>query len=146
MNKKSIQRCLSVVEPAFVPGERVEMIELVQIGKVSAKRQIATAAVVGIASGGLMTVSVRPRGYYLVLTDQRLFLIDYLNGNVGKTISAAIPRTALKPGPLRGHLLTLSMEVEIEGSEAPSRFSWGRAQTSMARRVAAALGSPVPVR
>lgn len=111
---------------------------MVQIGKVSAKRQIATSAAVAVATAGVVMVALRPRAYFLVLTDQRLILIENLRGRVGK-IMAVIPRNTIKAEPLRGHLLTLSMNVTI--GETPQRFSWGRAQTSMARRVATALTS-----
>jgi hypothetical protein len=43
----------------------------------------------------------------------------------------------LEAEPLQGHALTLSMQVDIAGTQY--RFSWGRAQAGMARKVAAAM-------
>ena len=139
MNQRAASRCAQVVAPVLAQGERIDMVEVVQIGKVSAKRQIATAAVAGIVSAGTVLVAVHPRPYYLLLTSQRLILIHNLRGTVG-TIAAVAPRQAITAEPLRGHLLTLSMNVSIGGT--PQRFSWGRLQTGMARRVAAALNAP----
>ncbi|MFE2287842.1 hypothetical protein ACFXDJ_27210 [Streptomyces sp. NPDC059443] len=143
MNQKSAQRCMEVAGPLFAPGEVAELIEVVQIGKVSAKRQLAATVAVGIASGGTVLVALKPKAYFLVLTDQRLFLIDNNNGRPGKHVVSAVPRTHISAGPLRKHFLTVSMEVRMT-APTPWRFSWGRVQSDMARRVAAALGAPGP--
>lgn len=140
MNQKTTQRCTQLVAPSLASGEQVEMVEVVQIGKVSAKKQLGIAAVAGIASGGMLMVATKPRAYFMILTNQRLFLVDNLQGSVGKKVVAAIPRTEISPGPLRTHFLTLSMEVTVQGT--PQRFSWGRVQGKTARAVANVLGAP----
>ena len=84
-------------------------------------------------------VGLKPRPYYLVLTNQRLILLGNIRGRVGKLVAAA-PRTAVSAEPLRSHILTLSMNVTIDGT--PQRFSWGRIQAGVAKRVAAALTPP----
>lgn len=136
MNQKTTSRCTQVVAPALAEGEQVEMVEAVQIGKVSAKKRVATAAVVSVATAGTVMVALKPRPFYLILTNQRLIFVENLRGRVGK-IAAAAPRATVTAEPLRGHLLTLSMNVTIDGT--PQRFSWGRAQADMAKRVATAL-------
>ncbi|MEV4614086.1 hypothetical protein AB0K43_16050 [Kitasatospora sp. NPDC049258] len=139
MNQKYAQKCLAVVAPAFAPGEQVTLVESVAIGKVPAGRQVAAAALAGVVSGGTVLVAVKPRAYYLVLTDRRMYLVDNVNGRVGRSIVSATPREKITAGPLRKHLLTLSMEVRFEGAAAPSRFSWGRVVAGSARAVAEAL-------
>lgn len=136
MNQKVISRVTQVVGPALTQGEQIQLVEAVQIGKVSAKKQIATSAIVGIATAGTVLVALRPRAYYLVLTNHRMILVDNLRGRVGK-VAAAIGLDDITAEPLRGHLLTLSMNVTLNGT--PQRFSWGRAQSGMAKTVAAAL-------
>ncbi|GAA0279741.1 hypothetical protein GCM10010302_16810 [Streptomyces polychromogenes] len=96
---------------------------------------------VGIASGGTALIALKPRAYFLVLTDQRLYLTDNNNGQVGKEVVSAVSRAQISAGPLHKHFLTLSMEVQMT-APTPWRFSWGRAQSDMARRVATALGAP----
>lgn len=136
MNQRTTSRCTQVVAPTLAEGEQVQMVEAVQIGKVSAKQQIAASAIVGVATAGTVVVALKPRPFYLVVTNQRLIFLNNLRGRVG-TIAAAAPLTAVTAEPLRPHLLTLSMNVTINST--PQRFSWGRAQASMARRVADAL-------
>lgn len=138
MNQRSTSLCTQVVAPTLTAGEQIEIVEAVQIGKVSAKKQIATSAVVGVATLGTVMVALKPRPFYLVVTNQRLIFINNLRGRVGK-IAAAVPRSAITNEPIRPHLLTLSMNVTIDGT--PQRFSWGRAQAGMARRVADTLYS-----
>ena len=145
MNQKTAQRCVDVVAPALVPGERVEMVEVLQCGRLSAKRVLAIAVVIAIVSLGTAMARVKLRGYSVVLTDQRLFLVDNFEGRVGKHVVSAIPRASMKAGPLQTHLLTVSMDVEVAGEPAPFRFSWGRVQRDVAERIAGALGSPVAV-
>jgi hypothetical protein len=136
MNQKSTVRCTEVVAPALAPDEQIEIVEAVQIGKVSAKKRAGVAAAVGIATAGMVIASVKPRPYYLILTNQRLILIANLRGRVGKIVATA-PRSLISAGPLRAGLLTIFMTVTIDGTT--QRFSWGRFQGGMARRVAEAL-------
>jgi hypothetical protein len=138
MHQRITSSCTQVVAPTLAPGEQVEMVEAVQIGKVSAKKQAAVSAAVGLATAGMVMVALRPRAYYLILTNQRLVLVANLRGRVGKIVAAA-PRDAVSAEPLHGYLLTLSMSVTIDG--IPQRFSWGRMQSGMARRVAMALAA-----
>ncbi|MFC9324217.1 hypothetical protein [Kitasatospora sp. NPDC057015] len=139
MNEKSTRTCLAVVAPALAPQERIELVDVLQIGRVSAGRRVATAALVGVASGGTVIAAVQPRAYFMVLTDRRLYLVDNNNGTVGRSIVSATPREKITAGPLRKHLLTLSMEVRFTGVAEPSRFSWGRFQSGTAQTIADAL-------
>lgn len=82
-------------------GERIELAEAVQIGKVSAKRQIATSAAVTIGTAGMVMVALKPRPFYLILTNQRLIFVENLRGGVGKIVAAA-RREAVTAEPLRG--------------------------------------------
>jgi len=136
MNQKTTSRCTQVVTPALSQDEQIEMVEAVQIGKVSVKKQAATAAAVSIATAGTVMVALKPRPFYLILTNQRLILVGNNRGRVGN-IAAAAPWSVISAEPLRAHFLTLSMNVTIDGT--PQRFSWGRIQGGMARRVATAL-------
>jgi hypothetical protein len=139
MNQRTTSRLTQVVTPTLAPGEQIEMIEGALVGKISAKKRLAVTAAVTVASAGTVMVALKPQGWYLVLTNQRLIFIENKRGIVGK-IAAAARRENVTAEPLRGHFLTLSMNVTIDGT--PQRFSWGRAQPGMARRVAAALAAP----
>jgi hypothetical protein len=135
MNEKTTQKCNRLV--TLAPGEQITLTEAVQIGKVSAKKQIATSAVVGVLTAGTVIVHLKPAAFYLVLTNQRLILIGNNRGLVG-TVALTVPLNQVTVvEPLHGHALTLSMEVDIAGTQY--RFSWGRAQAGMARKVATAM-------
>ncbi|HEX9032114.1 MAG TPA: hypothetical protein VF834_09740 [Streptosporangiaceae bacterium] len=136
MNQKQTDRCVKAVDPPVAADEKVELVEAAQLGKVSVKKQAAVSAVVAVATAGHVIVALRPRGFFVVLTDRRLVLVENNRGIVGKTV-ASVPRGKISAGPLRGHVLTMSSEVTIDG--IAHRFSWGRAQSRMARRVVAAL-------
>jgi hypothetical protein len=141
MNQKTTARCQQQVASTLAPGEQVELVEGVQIGKVSAKKQAGLAAgsiAVGVATGGTLIVALKPRAFYLVLTNKRLILIDNMRGRVGK-VAAACPRDQVSVQPLHTGLLTISTEATMAG--APYRFSWGRVQGGMARKVTDALAA-----
>jgi len=146
MNAKMVQRCKDVVAPSLMPDEQIEAVEVAQIGKVSTKKMAGAAAAgvaVGIATGGLVPlIAVKPAAFVLVVTNRRLLLIPLHAGVVGKEIAGEIPRAAISMGPLRTHLLTLSMEVVME--DVPHRFSWGRiGGMKQARGVVSALKEAV---
>jgi hypothetical protein len=136
MNQKTAAKCQQLVASSLGAGETIELTEAAQIGTVSAKKQVATQLAATIATGGALIVHLKPAAFYLVLTNQRLFLIENRRGLVGKVV-AAIPRAQISAEPLRSGALTLSMQVTIDGTV--QRFSWGRAQAGMARTVADAL-------
>ena len=142
MNQKTTAACQQLVASSLSPGETIELTEAAQIGTVSAKKQVATQLAASIATGGALIVHLKPAAFYLVLTSQRLFLIENRRGLVGKVV-AAIPRGQISAEPLHSGALTLSMQVTIDGTV--QRFSWGRAQGGMARKVADALTAlPAP--
>jgi hypothetical protein len=136
MNQKTTAQCQKLVAASLGAGETIELTEAAQIGTVSAKKQAVTTLAVGLATGGALLVHLKPAAFYLVLTSRRLFLIENRRGIVGKVV-AAIPRTQISAEPLRSGTLTLSMQVTIDGTV--QRFSWGRVQGGMARKVADAL-------
>ena len=144
MNQKIEQRCKDVVTPSLAaPLEYVCSVDVVQIGKVSARKQVIVSLVVGILTAGIVLVALRPRAYYLVLTNQRLLLLDNNRGRVGTKIVLAAPLNQVLAGPLRGGALTYKLDVAVAG--VAHRFSWGRVQGGTARRVAEALGAPARV-
>ena len=140
MNQRTTDKCAQAVASRLTPGENVETIEVAQIGKVSAKQKAAVAAAVGIVTAGTVIVSVKPRAYYLVFTSQRLFLVENNRGLVGKVV-AQCARESITAGPLKGHLLTLTADVTLDGTAY--QFNWGRLAPGQARSAMATLtGQP----
>lgn len=137
--KKITERCTRLVAPSLGPGEEIVIVGAMMIGKVSAKRQIATAVAAGVLSGGTMAAVVLPATYFAVLTNQRLILINNYKGTVGK-VHSVIDRRRLRAGPLRPGVLTFSMQLMVDGT--PHKVSFGRAYPARARQMAAVLAQP----
>ena len=69
-----------VVAGLLRDGESVVHVGAAGVGQVSVKRQTAVAATSAVLSAGMLTVVVRPKGFYLVVTEQRLLLLELTPG------------------------------------------------------------------
>ncbi|MEU1311356.1 hypothetical protein ABZ419_21040 [Streptomyces cinnamoneus] len=108
------RQTFEAVTPMLAPGERVDLITCANVGTVSVRRQVATAALVGVFSGGTMMATVRPRQMYLVLTDRRLLFFDAATttGKPGKLL-IELSRPYVAAGPARKGMLGLTLITEL---------------------------------
>jgi hypothetical protein len=118
VNEKRLRQADEAAAPHLAAGERIEICAYANIGRVSLKRRAATAAVAVAATGGLLVVSVRPRKAYLVMTSERLVFLDgdTMTGRPGKLL-LALPRSAAAVVKVRKGVLTLRMDLIVEGQE-----------------------------
>jgi hypothetical protein len=88
LNKRN-QMAMDRVASSLQADERIEMATYTNVGSVSVKRMVATAAVVAVATAGMFTAIARPRKAYAVLTSHRLIFLDgqTVSGRPGKTLS-----------------------------------------------------------
>ncbi len=116
MNDKRKQMVARLATPYLMRGERIEMTAYANIGSVSAKRAVATAAVAAVATGGMGTVFVRPRHAYLTITSQRLMFFDgeTATGRPGKLL-ATLPRQAVSIAGTKKGVLTLKVDLAVQG-------------------------------
>jgi hypothetical protein len=125
MKEKLTARLLAVATPELAHGEQVIVATTANVGSVSVKRRALTAALAGIASGGLLIVSVRPRMFYIALTNHRIlfFDMDSLSGRPTK-LAMSIPKDLVSLSePKRGPLgLTLVTMLTISGEEKGLKF------------------------
>ncbi|MEV5241161.1 hypothetical protein AB0K89_18945 [Streptomyces cinnamoneus] len=100
--------------PMLAADERVDLITCANVGTVSVRRQVATAALAGVLSGGTMMASVRPRQMYLVLTDRRLLFFDAstATGKPGRLL-IELARPYVAAGPARKGMLGLTLITEL---------------------------------
>lgn len=128
MDEKRAKWVTAVATPLLQPGEPLEMTSVAQVGSVSVARKAATAAVVGALTGGMVVASVRPRAFYLALTDQRLlfFGADRMSGRPEKKLAMQIPRAALRAGEPKRGLLTATVMIEIAGQDKGLKFVFPR--------------------
>ncbi|MEV4433673.1 hypothetical protein [Streptomyces sp. NPDC049555] len=121
------QQAYETAFPLLFPGERVELITFAAVGKVSVRRQVATAALVGIATAGFMTMAVRPRKAYIVLTDRRLLFLDgeTMSGKPGKFMME-MPRPYVSASaPKKGMFgLTMVAELSLAGADKGLRLTF----------------------
>ena len=76
LKERRRRQVLETAAPLLIQGERIELTTTANVGTVSVRRQVLTAAVVGVLSAGTVMATVRPRAMYVVLTDQRLLFFD----------------------------------------------------------------------
>lgn len=122
MEGKLNDRVMAVATPLLEQGERIEICSVANVGTVSLKRKATTAAVVGVLSAGTVMVAVRPRKFFLALTDRRLLMFG--EGMVGpeKKPAVVLPRQLLRAGDPKKGMLTATFELSIEGEEKGMKF------------------------
>jgi hypothetical protein len=144
MADKRQQQLDQVVSPLLQEGERVEYVTPARVGQVRAKSQLALMAISTIVTLGLVTVYLRPKGYYLVLTNQRLMFIG-INRGTGKPVPGVamqLPRDGLTATQPRSRL-AITYRVTAPGA-APLKLAFGQPQRRDAKGLAAAIGAAQP--
>ena len=134
-------RIKKAATPLLEPGEVIEVVTVAAVGKVSARRQIATVAVAAILSAGTVTAVAYSPKRPVVLTDRRLLFLDAneLTGRPLEKLVGALPREGLRAQRQRG-LLWLKYDL-IDNTGAPVvRLSFPVPNRSAGHQMAAALG------
>jgi hypothetical protein len=145
MNARNTERLMELVKPILRQGEQIEQMTAARVGSVSAKRQVATTAIVAIATAGIVRVTVHAAPRYLVLTSQRLLIINMLRtGRPVGPLLAQMPRQAVATTRLRSRL-AVSFTIQVNGDPKPLKLAWGQPGRKDARALQAAL-APRPLR
>lgn len=140
MDGKLADQVTAVATPVLEPGERIEVRSVANVGTVSVKRRIGTAAVVGVLSAGTVMVAVQPRKFFLALTDRRLLLFGQgMSGRPEKKLAAALPRQLLHAGEAKKGLVTATFELSIDGQEKGLKFVFPLPARGDAPLIAAAI-------
>ena len=97
MSSKHTSKLAQAAAPHLRQGEVVEIGAFTTVGSVSVKRQFLTAAVVGIATGGMVAATVRPAKRFLAVTNERLLFFNGEGtfGRPGKLLFS-LPREAVE--------------------------------------------------
>jgi hypothetical protein len=134
-------RIKKAASPLLEPGEVIEVATVAAVGKVSARRQIATVAVTAILSAGTVTAVAYSPKRPVVLTNQRLLFLDAneITGRPLEKLVGALTREGLRAQRQRG-LLWLKYDL-IDSTGAPVvRLSFPVPNRSAGHQIAAALG------
>ena len=127
--------------PLLEPGEVIEVATVAAVGKVSARRQIATVAVAAILSAGTVTVVAYSPKRPVVLTNRRLLFLDAneITGRPLEKLVGTLNREGLRAQRQRA-LLWLKYDL-IDGTGAPVvRLSFPLPNRSAGHQIATALG------
>jgi hypothetical protein len=103
MKDSQAKRVLEVVNPLLQDGERVAAVARAAVGSSPVKRQLKTAAAVGILTGGTVMAFSVPKSFYLVLTDRRLLFFEahQTTGRPLRELAAELARAGLKTVPVK---------------------------------------------
>ena len=135
--------------PLLEPGETTAIAVMAEVGQVSMKRQVATAAAVTALTAGLFTAFVHPARRALVLTDRRLLIlsVDTLTDRPKSELVAGLPREALRAtarkSPLNAAFGRSIYELtDSQGSGGVLRLTYRLPSRKLGARLAAALNEP----
>ena len=140
MTSKHTPRLAQAAAPHLRPGEIVEIGAFTTVGSVSAKRQFLTAAVVGVATAGLVVATVRPAKRYLGVTNQRLLFFngEASFGRPGKLLFS-LPREAVAVVKSGRRMLAYQIELTIAGQEKGLLINFPMTTRATMEEIAASL-------
>lgn len=153
MNRRTERRCLDLLASELFLGENVQVMGIVQIGKLFTRQRLVTAVAAGVGAllgaaavtkalgatfggtgavpigaviAGAMAVTLQPPAFCLILTGRRLLLVPLHHGRVVNRVVTAVPHGRVYAGPLQRRALTYAIDVTFDGTT--QRFRWGRLQ------------------
>lgn len=140
MSSKHTSKLAVAAAPHLRQGEVVEIGAFTTVGSVSVKRQFATAAVVGIATGGMITATVRPAKRFLAVTSERLLFFngEAAFGRPGKLLFS-LPRDAVEVIKSGRHLLAYRIELAVAGQEKGLLINFPLTARATMEKIAASL-------
>lgn len=135
------ERIKKAATPLLEPGEVIEVATVAAVGKVSAKRQIATVAVTAILSAGTVTAVAYAPKRPIVLTNRRLLFLDAneITGRPQEKLVGAIAREGLRAQRQRGILWRKYDLIDNRGA-AVLRLSYPLPNRKAGDQIADALG------
>jgi hypothetical protein len=140
MSSKHTPRLAKAAAQHLRQGEVVEIGAFTTVGSVSVKRQFLTAAVVGIATAGMVAATVRPAKRYLAVTGERLLFFngEATFGRPGKLLFS-LPREAVEVVKSGRHRLAYQIELVIAGQERGLRINFPITARATMEEIAASL-------
>ena len=140
MSSKHTPRLAQAAAPHLRPGEVVKVGAFTTVGSVSVKRQVVTAAVVGIATLGHVAATVRPAKRYIAVTSQRLLFFNGEGtfGRPGKLLFS-LPKEAVEVVKSGRHLLFYRIELAVAGQEKGLRINFPITARATMEQVAESL-------
>lgn len=141
MNPKRTQQVIEAASPYLMHGEHVQLATIASIGSVSPARKVAVAAVVGVASGGMMIANVRPRRMYIAVTERSLLFFEghTSSGRPGKELLMRLDKQHLMASEPKQGWLTLSVRLMVAGQSNALKVTFPRPCREDGRQLLAGL-------
>ncbi|MFJ4847411.1 MULTISPECIES: hypothetical protein [unclassified Streptomyces] len=119
LNARRNRQLLEALAPLLLQGEQVELTSLAAVGTVSVRKQVLTAAVVGVLSAGTVMATVTPRPLYIALTDRRVLFFDGNRGGKPGKLMLNLPRPYVSAGNSKKAFLGLqyATRLSVAGQE-----------------------------
>ena len=138
-------RIAMAAESLLNPGETLEVATMCTFGNVSVvRKELATALLMAVATGGLLTVYTTPKMIHLVLTSRRLLVLDQdWAGNPRSAVTLELPRGDVRATPVKVGVFWLAYALTDKDGTAFARMSFALPNRSAGRHLAIALGAPV---
>lgn len=145
MRESQAQRVLEVATPLLQGGERVDAIARAAVGNSPVKKQLKTAAAVGILTGGTVMAFATPKPFYLVLTDRRLlfFEVHQVTGRPLGELAAELARAGLKADPVKRSIYKSYQLTDANGTPI-ARLNFTMIDRGSGERLVAELQSRRP--
>jgi hypothetical protein len=121
---------------------------MAEVGQVSAKRQIATAAAVTVLTAGMFTAIVHPARRALALTNRRLLLlpVSQTTDRPQSQLVAALPREVPQATQRRSVFAISGRSwyelIDTQGSGGVIRITYRLPSRKLGAQLAAALSTP----
>lgn len=134
-------RVAKAAAPLLESGETLEVATVAAVGKVSLKRQIATAAVTAVLSAGMASVVTYARKLPVVLTNRRLLFLDAneITGRPQEKLVGSVPREGLRAQRQRAVLWLVYNLIDNTGAPV-LRLSFPLPNRSAGHKIAESLG------
>jgi hypothetical protein len=139
-----LDQITAAASPFLEPGEIVEIGLMAGVGRVTVKRQVATAAISAILSLGTLTVTVRPIYRGLALTNRRLLVLEAGQqlGRPKKKLVGEVPREVIQAVKRRSVLNTQYDLIDTQGTGQAIRITCPLWSRKAGAQLAAALSAP----
>jgi hypothetical protein len=151
VNKRVSDALSAAVAPHLSEGERVEITSIAQVGQLSLAKSMATAAAVAVVTVGVLTVYRTPQKRFIVLTSQRLLLMEgnSVTGRPTGEVVLDLPRTALTVVSARQRLAllvipTFVVGLAIAGNDKGLKLVFPMPARTDGRQIADSLSGGVP--
>ncbi len=140
MTKKQQEQLQQVVTPVLRDGEQVELMTVARVGQPRRRKQVLATVISSILTLGLVTLFVVAKGYFLVLTNERLMFFSVNRGS-GRPLAGPamqLPRAGLTATKPRSRL-AVTFRVMLPG-QPPLKLAFGQPMRRDAKELASAIG------